>query len=257
MSSRTEPLPFAWPKLTLALLALVAACQEGPPRTSEAAQYAVPIAQDGEGVCSDIGDKRVCWRDAAVEIVARAVPRVPAPPLGFRCGGAGNKRMCEDRARNGGAFECGTTRCLQERPRMPDDGEWECVELSGAVYCHSRGPVAGMAPGPMDLGWLCGARRGATDGERICVDLDPDRPALATHRACRFELHFGVQRRSCTPGDTPIIGDACAGSAACPSGSHCQKGLCLPARPQPGCWLDGDCGDGQRCVLGSCGKAGV
>lgn len=141
---------------------------------------------------------------------------------------------------------------------MPDDGEWECVEMSGVVLCHSRGALAGMATGPMDLGWLCGARRGASDGERVCVDLDPDRPELASHRQCRFELQHGMPQRSCTPAQQRIVGDACRLDAGeCPKGSRCEAGVCLPARPEPACWLDGDCGDGARCVLGTCATAGA
>jgi hypothetical protein len=260
------------PSCDLSLLAFVvacAACQGAAPQRAEltaaAARYAAPVAEDGDSGCADIADKRVCWRGATPEIVPRALPDVPATPRGFRCGGIGRERVCEDRARNGSAFDCGTTRCLQERPRLPDDGEWECVEMSGAVLCHSRGPVAGMQTGPMDLGWLCGARVGGNEGARvggnegarICVDLDPDRPELATHRSCRFELRLGMQQRSCTRADKPIIGDACAASSACPSGSRCEAGLCLPARPEPACWLDRDCGEGSKCVLGTCAKAGA
>lgn len=139
---------------------------------------------------------------------------------------------------------------------MPDDGEWECVEISGVVFCHSRGNLAGMHSGPMDLGWICGARRGGVDGERICVDIDADRPDL-TNRRCRFEPHFGAPQRSCTPAQTPLVGDACKDSRTCPTGSHCNAGLCLPARPEPACWLDADCSAGSQCVFGSCAKAGV
>jgi hypothetical protein len=231
--------------LLLLLVSWAAACRE-------------PAQEDGYSVCADIAMKRVCWRGDEPEIVPRPLPSSPATPRGFRCGGVGRERVCVDRARNGSAFDCGTTRCLQARPRMPDDGEWECVEMIGVVFCHSRGPGAGMATGPMDVGWLCGARRGARDGERICVDLDPDRPELASHRQCRFELLNGMQQRSCTPAPKPIVGDAClVDSRDCPDGSSCQAGLCLPARPEPACWLDGDCGDGARCVLGTCIKAGA
>jgi hypothetical protein len=247
--------------LALLTFAIACACQEPAPQRAELtaalARYAAPVAEDGGSVCADIADVRVCWRGATPEIVPRALPRVPATPRGFRCGGVGRERVCEDRARNGSAFDCGTTRCQQERPRMPDDGEWECVEMSGAVFCHSRGPVAGMHTGPMDLGWLCGARLGVSGGERICVDLDPDRPQLATHRSCRFELRLGMQQRSCTRADKPILGDACVASSACPSGSRCEAGLCLPGRPEPACWLDRDCGEGAKCVLGTCDKAGA
>jgi hypothetical protein len=242
----------------LLLILLAGACNEqAPQRISSSSRQAVPVAEDGDGLCADLADKRVCWRGDTVAIVPRALPDVPASPRGFRCGGEGRARVCEDRARNGNAFECGTTRCLQERPRMPDDGEWECVEMSGVVFCHSRGPMAGVRTGPIDLGWLCGARRGASDGERICVDIDADRPELASHRQCRFELNFGVQRRSCTPGKALIVGDACTDTAACPLGSSCEAGVCLPARPEPACWLDRDCGGVSRCVLGTCSKVGA
>jgi hypothetical protein len=198
------------------------------------------------------------------------LPAGAAPPHGFRCGGSGSDRLCEDRTRNGSAFVCGTQRCLQERPRMPDDGEWECVEMSGVVCCHGRGLVAGRAAGPTDLGWQCGPRRGApqapprsagamprTDGERICVDLDPDRPPLATHRRCRFEPRMGMVQRSCTQTKALVAGDACKAADECPKGTRCEAGLCLPARPVPACWLDRDCETGSSCVLGSCAKAGA
>ena len=140
---------------------------------------------------------------------------------------------------------------------MPDDGEWECVEISGVVFCHSRGLMAGMQAEPMDLGWLCGARRGGAEGERICVDLDADRPEDTSRRHCRFEAHVGAPQRSCTNTQSLQVGDACADSRVCPAGSRCQAGLCLPAQPEPACWLDRDCGAGLRCVFGSCAKAGA
>ena len=87
-------------------------------------------------------------------VVPRVLPDGPAPPSGWRCGGDGRERVCEDRNRNASSFDCGTQRCLQARPRMPDDGEWECVEISGVVFCHSRVDGAGMQAGPIDLGWL-------------------------------------------------------------------------------------------------------
>jgi hypothetical protein len=148
---------------------------------------------------------------------------------------------------------------------MPDDGEWECVEMSGVVYCHSRGEVAGMTAGMMDLGWHCGLRRGAggaADGERICVDLDADRPARPAWQRCRFELHVGMQQRSCTAAQAAqaqasLVGGACGAATSCPDGSRCSSGLCLPARPEPACWLDRDCGASARCVFGSCARSGA
>lgn len=137
---------------------------------------------------------------------------------------------------------------------MPDDGEWECVEISGVVFCHSRGEGAGMQPGPLDLGWLCGPRRGAS-GQRVCIDFDADRPSGAhaeLAQRCRFEPRFGMPRRSCTPEPALRVGSPCSPTATCPDGSRCSAGLCLPERPDPGCFFDRDCGDGARCVLGSC-----
>ncbi|HET8935009.1 MAG TPA: hypothetical protein VFN67_16285 [Polyangiales bacterium] len=141
---------------------------------------------------------------------------------------------------------------------MPDDGEWECVEISGLPFCHSRGSMAGAARGPRDLGWLCGARRAAADGgEEICVDTDPDRPTDQRFRGCRYEQRLGATVRSCGPTRSLLIGDACTAETTCPKDSTCQAGLCLPQRPEPACWLDADCGAGARCVLGSCTSGGA
>ena len=243
-------------RLIALLLFGAAACKHAPPSTHASAREPAPSPDDRDRICADLGAHRVCWSGERAELVPRTLPSGAAPPHGYRCGGAGSERVCEDRTRNASAFECGTQRCLQERPRMPDDGEWECVEMSGVVFCRDRGAMAGLEAGPADLGWTCGARRGAAGGERICIDLDPDRPEPKTHRHCRFDLFFGA-RRSCTPESTLVIGDACTDSRACPADSHCEAGLCLPARPDPACWLDQDCGANRRCVLGSCQKAGA
>ena len=136
---------------------------------------------------------------------------------------------------------------------MPDDGEWECVEIGGVGYCHGRGALAGSVDGPLDLGWRCGPRRGQP-AERICVDLDGDRPPGADY-ACRYELQWGTARRSCQPATAAFVGSRCDAARACPSGSECREGVCLPALPEPACWLDGDCGDRARCVFGSCAGA--
>lgn len=240
-----------------ALLAALVSCRHAPPATSAATREPAPALDDADRACADLGDKRVCWQDGSAALVPRSVPSGAAPAHGFRCGGRGRERVCEDRMHNASAFACGTQRCLQERPRMPDDGEWECVEISGIVYCRSRSLFAGMQAGDMDLGWVCGARRGGAEGERICVDLDADRPDDTSRRHCRFEAHFGAPQRSCTNDRAPLVGDACNDARACPHGSRCETGLCLPAQPEPGCWLDRDCGEGAQCVFGSCAKAGA
>lgn len=235
------------------LLMAAVSCSEPRLETSTALRYAAPT-EEGAELCSDLGEARVCWRSDTPRKLARVLPAMPAPLQGWRCGGVGAARVCEARSANAGGFECGTQRCLQVRPRMPDDGEWECVEISGVVFCRSRGSAAGMQDGPLDLGWNCGARRGGATGERICVDLDADRPlaAHAEERSCRFELAWGMQVRSCTAAKSLMVGSACDAASACPRDTHCRAGLCLPARPAPACWLDGDCGPGARCAFGSC-----
>jgi len=237
------------------VLAAAAACRDVPPETRPATRYPAPEAWTPGQLCTDLGEARVCWRGATPSLVARVVPDGPAPPQGWRCGGDGPARACEDRYRNASRFDCGTQRCLQVRPRMPDDGEWECVEISGVVYCHSRGEGAGMQAGPMDLGWLCGPRRRGAPGERVCVDFDADRPSVAHaagDQSCRFEPHFGVARRSCTAARALRVGSPCSVSSACPDGSRCSAGACLPERPDPGCFFDHDCDGAARCVFGSC-----
>ena len=238
------------------LLAAAGACRDSAaPTTHALTRYPAPEAWTPGQVCSDLGAARVCWRGGTSMLVPRVLPNAPVPPEGWRCGGDGRERECEDRTRNASRFDCGTQRCLQVRPRMPDDGEWECVEISGVVFCHSRGEGAGMQAGPMDLGWLCGPRRGAAPDERVCVDFDADRPSgaqAALAERCRFEPHWGTPRRSCTPAQTLRVGSPCSRASVCPDGSQCSAGLCLPGRPSPGCFFDRDCDDGARCVFGSC-----
>jgi len=243
--------------LCLLLLTATGACGDHAVVTTRAlTRYPAAEAWTPGQTCSDLGALRVCWRGSEPTVAPRVLPSAPVPPQGWRCGGEGRERVCEDRSRNASGFDCGTQRCLQARPRMPDDGEWECVEISGVVFCHSRGEGAGMQAGPSDLGWLCGPRRGAAaPGERVCVDFDADRPSGAPLMAqrCSFELHFGTPQRSCTAAPTLRVGSPCSAASSCPDGSRCSAGACLPERPEPGCFFDKDCGDDHaRCVFGSC-----
>jgi hypothetical protein len=254
--------------LAVLLLMAAAGCEHKSSETQKVSRQAAQLAtftrvkapeQDRPGqLCSEFAEIRVCYGTDAARRVPRSLPDGPMPRAGFRCGGSGAARVCEDRAVNASAFECGTTRCIQLFPRMPDDGEWECVEIGGLTFCHSRGAMAGAARGPRDLGWLCGARRAAADGgEEICIDTAPDRPSDPRFRYCRYEQRLGASVRICGPGRGPIIGDACSAEAACPKDSTCQDGVCLPRRPTPACWLDADCGSGARCALGSCVSGGA
>jgi hypothetical protein len=126
---------------------------------------------------------------------------------------------------------CTSASCEQRAPRLPDDGEWECVELDGVVICRGGVPAAGVVAGPADPGWSCGPRRGSAD--RICVDLAPELPdgAIGGWR-CRF-THERGERRVCRADPT----------AAPPAPTPV---------PKPSCWIDRDCGSGT-CRRGSCG----
>src|SRR5687767_884679 len=88
--------------------------------------------------CAEVAGVRVCWpppgasaAGAAIVVGPRPVPGWPAPEAGWRCVGRGADRTCEDRALRAGPFVCSGQSCVQAQPRLPDDGEWECVDLDG------------------------------------------------------------------------------------------------------------------------------
>lgn len=238
--------------LPVLALTLVACRDTRPPGAPAPLWREAPAAHDVGAACADLGELRVCW-DAACPGGICAVPRAGLPDLpargGWRCAGAGAARRCAERGALAGGFACQGDVCVQAHPRLPDDGEWTCAELAGAVLCAGGEPASGAVPGPPDEGWWCGPRRGKA--ERVCLDLDPDRPAAAGWR-CGFE-HVPRDRRRCVraPPAAPALGDACTGDAACPRGARCAGRRCLPVRPRAECWLDQDCGKG-RCVLGTC-----
>jgi hypothetical protein len=205
----------------------------------------------GEG-CADIGSARACWGKFAVHgviSVERTLPVGRAAVRGFRCTGAGDGRVCEDRAWGSDAFVCTETACTQRHPRMPDDGEWECAEIEGAVICRGGEPAAGVVPGPPDPGFVCGTRR-QLPRQRICVDFSPDRPKLPAMNDCRFQYEPGAPLRLCRAGKEPALGRACK-TGECPAGTVCVSERCLPLAPEPSCWVDKDC-PGGVCLLGSC-----
>jgi hypothetical protein len=145
-------------------------------------------------------------------------------------------------------------RCVQVYPRRPDTGEWDCVDIAGIVYCLSRGPAAGVPKGVPDRGWFCGARRGSTTGERVCIDYDPDIPDQRHAFRCSFEYPQGRAERVCARVDVPRAGGTCEAGGECPAAMKCVAGYCLPPQPQPECWLDKDCAAGP-CRYGTCVEA--
>lgn len=222
-----------------------------PSRLAEVAAASL----DPEGLCSDFGAHRVCWAEACpggVCVRPRPTPSaLQNHALGYRCTGAGAARECAPRAARAPSFQCRRARCSQEQPRVPDDGEWECAELSGVVLCRGGTEPAAVVHVSADPGWLCGSRRRAKGGDRVCLDLDPDLPDKPSVRGCRFEIDGARMRRVCEHTEQPLLGDACSHPDLCPLGSECSHGICLPPRPSPNCWGDADCGLGQ-CRFGTC-----
>jgi len=181
--------------------------------------------------CADVETLRVCWDDARPRIVKRASPQ-PA---------------------RGPSFTCVADHCEQRHPRMPDSGEWQCMDSAGATICRGGARAAGVAPSAVDARWFCGARRGGEEPDaRICVDLSPDFPdGHARGWRCRT-LYDGPARRACDRDrEAHTLAETCDARHPCVDGSRCVDGWCVPERPAPACWRDEDCGAG-RCRFGSC-----
>jgi hypothetical protein len=200
--------------------------------------------------CVDVLDVTTCFDDGRVARVERRLPKVQQPAFGWRCEGAGEARRCEDRAQNAGPFSCEGSRCIERYPRLPDDGQWECIDVDGAVLCRGGQAPAGIVAGPADLGWRCGVRRGHSS-ERLCLDFAPDLPGGATRGwRCRFE-HVPTERRICMKEpEAPHLAARCP--PGCSADARCIDGRCLPERMDPDCFFDEDCGQGRRCRLGAC-----
>ncbi len=263
----TRPLPRAI-ALTWAALVLSTGCpgrrlEEVPVAPVEAA----PAAAD-RGLCADVADSRVCWlgpgesadggapgaNGGAICVDKRPLPPGPAPTAGWRCYGHGKERTCVDRGLGGGPFACERNRCIQRYPRMPDDGEWECIDMAGAVMCRRGVPPAGVVTGPPDVGWLCGERVTDEGKERVCVDFSPDLPEGKTRGwRCRYD-HKRRERRVCRQSErAPALGSACEAGSPCPESLVCAAGRCVPRSPAKiSCWFDKECNPGQKCHLSSC-----
>ncbi len=224
-------------------------------RVADAPRFvAAPAPGDVGDACMDVGERRACFAAAEPRVprlVRRPIP--DAPHLGaWRCSGSGAARVCADRALGAGKFVCTGTLCTQRFARLPDDGQWECADLDGAVLCHFIAPASGIAAGRADPGFSCGSRRGKP-GERVCVDFAPDYPDGAGPWHCRFDHTGGDVARLCEHGGRLALGGACG--SGCPAGSACASGVCLPLAPAPDCWLDQDCRAGERCAFGTCRRA--
>jgi hypothetical protein len=146
---------------------------------------------------------------------------------------------------------------------MPDAGEWECADIAGAVFCRGGEPPAGAPPTASDPGFICGPRvvKGAAQVERLCVDWSPDFPVAifaATNgegsprgTRCRFEDNHGTVRICEKDASAHSVGDPCDREHPCIGGLACASAHCVPAHPDPSCWVDGDC-DHKVCRFGTC-----
>jgi hypothetical protein len=145
-------------------------------------------------------------------------------------------------------FACSAQSCEQRHPRLPDDGEWECLDMAGASVCRGGDPPAGVTAGPADRRWTCGAR----GDERVCVDLRGDVPdGAATGWRCRYENGPRPRRLCARDPLAHQLGDPCDPARPCVDGATCRDGRCAAPPPRPSCWLDSDCASGA-CRFGSC-----
>jgi hypothetical protein len=208
---------------TAAVLLLATACQRAAP------DHAGGGTESRD--CADVETLRVCWDGARPRVVKRATTMAPA---------------------RGPAFTCIGDHCEQRHPRMPDAGEWQCMDSGGATICMGGTRAAGAAPSAADPRWFCGARRGGEPDTRVCVDLSPDFPdGHAPGWRCRT-LYDGPARRACDRDpDAHTLAETCDARHPCVDGSRCTDGACVPERPAPACWRDEDCAGG-RCRFGSC-----
>ena len=216
---------FAVAVAALALLA-VPACRAARDSRGEGA-----AARD----CADVEALRVCWDGAGPHVVARATSTPKREP----------------------AFTCAAIHCEQRHPRMPDAGEWQCMDSAGATLCTGGERAAGVAPSAGAPGWFCGPRRGGDPGTRVCVDLSPDFPDGQAHGwRCRT-VYDGPARRTCDRDpDAHTLAERCDPRHPCVDGARCTDGWCVPERPAPACWQQEDC-PGGRCRFGSCLQDGA
>jgi hypothetical protein len=225
----------------------------------EAERTSVTLAEDVGVDCADVDEVRACW-DAAGHpaLIPRTLPsRASLTPLGYRCTGQGDARTCASRD-DVGPFVCAGEVCTQRHPRQPDDGQWQCSDDSGVTVCTGGEQAAGIPPGSVEPGWVCGNRRpraGSPPGARVCIDLSPDFPGGSPRKQlCRWRYETAPVRECRRGTDVPSLGDICDATAPCVSGASCAGGRCLPPRPVADCVLDSDCERGA-CRFGSCTRS--
>jgi hypothetical protein len=221
-------------------------------------RVSAPAPEDRGELCLDLSAIRACWGGPCGEqgcVVPRPLPSGLTPASGYRCAGRAEARSCRARADDAGEFRCNAQGCVQQHPRAPDSGEWECVDSRGAVHCRKVSDAAGVVPGALEPAFVCGPRRGSEE-ERVCVDFAPDLPRQGESHSCFSSYRGGARAWHCKPADTPRLGQACTTHAECPPAASCVSGFCLPPYPRPACWFDTDCGDARRCRFGSCTEAG-
>jgi len=249
-------------------LVLVAGCPGRRLEDRSAGAIGASPAKADRGLCADVADARLCWLEKEVDgkgcaampgggavcVHERPVPKGPRPTAGWRCSGDGKARTCIDRGLGGGPFVCERKRCTQTYPRMPDDGEWECIDMDGTVMCRRGVPAAAVVVGKPDVGWMCGDRITEEGKERVCVDFSPDLPDGATRGwRCRYD-HKRRERKICRESDRdPGLLSACDANAPCPDTLACAGARCVPRAPRVvSCWFDKECENGQECHLATC-----
>ncbi len=240
----------------------------GDPTLDVARTWATPAA-DVAGRCADVGEARACWSDRGgpTRVTRTVPPRPPPTPIGWRCTGQGGSRRCAARD-DVGPFACDGGACEQRLPRQPDEGQWQCVDDSGATVCVGGEPASGVARSCVDPGWVCGERRRPPDGvrtggaperasshDRVCVDLSPDVPSGSTAgQRCRWSYDRRPIRVCVRDPGAHLLGDACSPTDPCVVGARCVAGRCLPPAPSADCAIDADCGERARtrCRFGTC-----
>lgn len=247
------------PLLLATFSCAVVGCKERAPgepaRPKELTSYTARAVDPG-AACSDLNEHRVCFLEACPLGVC-VTPRPSASrreARTHRCQVVGQERRCRARAEFASPFVCQRGRCVQRRPRLPDDGEWECTETGGAVLCRGGAAPAGVVRPQAGWGYTCASRPGHPE-ERLCLDVDPDLPTeLDATVRCNFEVTAGRAQRVCVSSEAPRLGNRCQTATDCPAGARCIREVCVPPTLTPACFRDPDCGL-ERCTLASCGES--